>query len=68
MEESHPEPPCRRSRGRERLSRAAASPGPSPALESIADLIGSVGGLPVDLSGRKKFHLRKTGYGRKRPR
>ena len=53
---------------RERLSSAAASPGPSPALESIADLIGSVGGLPVDLSGRKKFHLRKTGYGRKRPR
>jgi Arc/MetJ-type ribon-helix-helix transcriptional regulator len=36
--------------------------------ESIADLIGSIDRLPVDLSGRKKEYLKKTGYGRKRPR
>ena len=34
----------------------------------IADLVGSVGGLPVDLSGRKKACLEASGYGRKRPR
>jgi hypothetical protein len=37
-------------------------------LDNIADLVGSVGGLPADLSGRKKAHLKATGYGRKRPR
>lgn len=52
---------------RERLSvsprrRRAAS------LDAIADLVGSVGGLPADLSGLKKAHLTATGYGRKRPR
>lgn len=54
---------------RERLqvaSRAAAEP--SAALQAIADLIGSVDGLPADLSGRKKRYLQATGYGRKRPR
>jgi hypothetical protein len=30
-------------------------------------LIGAVDGLPIDLSARKKYYLRKTGYGRKRP-
>ena len=35
---------------------------------AIADLIGSVDGLPADLSGRKKDCLRSTGYGRKHPR
>ena len=34
----------------------------------IADLVGAVGGLPVDLSGRAKTHLKATGYGRRRPR
>jgi hypothetical protein len=34
----------------------------------LADLIGSVGGLPADLSARKKRYLRLTGYGRKRHR
>ena len=29
---------------------------------------GSVGGLPADLSRRKKAHLEATGHGRKRPR
>jgi Arc/MetJ-type ribon-helix-helix transcriptional regulator len=38
------------------------------ALDAIADLIGSLDGLPADLSARKKGHLRTTGYGRKRPR
>ena len=54
---------------RERLQRAAR-----PArrqftpLDAIADLIGSVDGLPADLSARKKQYLRVTGYGRKRSR
>jgi len=34
--------------------------------ETIADLVGSVDGLAADLSGRRKGHLRTTGYGRKR--
>jgi hypothetical protein len=38
-----------------------------PSVEAIADLIGSVRGLPPDLSARKKHYL-KAGYGRKRPR
>lgn len=50
----------------ERASPAAREPG-SPAY-AIADLIGSVDGLPADLSARKKHYLRATGYGRKRPR
>lgn len=37
-------------------------------VETIADLIGSVDGLPPDLSARKKWHLRATGYGKKRAR
>ena len=41
---------------------------PPAALDAIADLIGSVDGLPADLSAQKKRYLRATGYGRKRPR
>lgn len=37
-------------------------------LAAIADLIGSVGGLPPDLSARAKRHLRARGYGSKRSR
>jgi Arc/MetJ-type ribon-helix-helix transcriptional regulator len=37
-------------------------------LEAIADLVGSVDGLPSDLSGQKKQHLKATGYGQKRAR
>jgi Arc/MetJ-type ribon-helix-helix transcriptional regulator len=54
---------------RERLQRPAgrgrrrATP-----LDAIADLIGSVEGLPADLSARTRHYLRATGYGRKRPR
>jgi hypothetical protein len=54
---------------RERLQRAASGarePGSPP--YAIADLIGSVHGLPADLSTRTKHYLRATGYGRKRPR
>jgi hypothetical protein len=40
---------------------------PEP-LDGILDLIGSVDGLPADLSVRKKHYLNATGYGRKRPR
>lgn len=54
---------------RERLERA--SPGlmePGSPAYAIADLIGSVDGLPADLGARKKHYLRTTGFGRKRPR
>ena len=37
-------------------------------LDAVADLIGSVEGLPTDLSTQKKSYLRATGYGQKRPR
>jgi hypothetical protein len=37
-------------------------------LLAIADLIGSVDGLPADLTARKKDYLRATGYGQKRSR
>lgn len=51
---------------RERLQRAKASGRRKSAfLHAIADLIGSVDGLPRDLSTRKKAYLRSTGYGRK---
>jgi Arc/MetJ-type ribon-helix-helix transcriptional regulator len=40
----------------------------SAAIEAIADLIGSVEGLPPDLSSRKKSYLKTTGYGPKRTR
>jgi len=53
---------------RERLSAGAPSSAPSTAFDGIADLVGSVHGLPADLSPRKRAHLKKTGYGRKRPR
>ena len=40
----------------------------SELFEAIADLIGSVDGLPSDLGARKKHYLKVTGYGRKRHR
>ena len=53
---------------RERLQRGASRDRDSAArLSSIADLIGSVEGLPPDLSSRKKHYLR-AGYGKKRSR
>jgi hypothetical protein len=54
---------------RERL-QAGAKPGQprSALLDSIADLIGSVGGPPDDTSARLKHYLKNSGYGQKRPR
>ncbi len=37
-------------------------------FNAIADLVGSVDGLPSDLTGHKKAYLRATGYGQKRSR
>lgn len=51
---------------RERLQRGARPAEPQSApLDVIADLIGSVDGLPPDLSARKKRYLEGTGYDRK---
>ena len=47
----------------ERLTRRRAT-----SLNSIADLIGSVDGLPADLSVRKKDYLRATRSNKKRTR
>ncbi len=53
---------------RERLSLAGTRRARPAPVDAIADLVGSVEGLPVDLSGRKKAYLKATGYGRKRAR
>ena len=53
---------------RERLQRARPTRRRSTPLDAIADLIGSVDGLPADLSARKKRYLKSTGYGQKRAR
>ena len=52
---------------RERLT-ARPKRGRGAALDALADLVGSVDGLPDDLSARKKHYLRSSGYGQKRPR
>ena len=55
---------------RERLRHAprrADQPAGDP-LAAIADLIGSVDGLPSDLSRDTKHRLRRSGYGQKHPR
>jgi Arc/MetJ-type ribon-helix-helix transcriptional regulator len=49
---------------RERLSRASGAR--ARVAAAIADLVGSVDGLPVNLNARRKAYLRTTGYGRKR--
>lgn len=52
---------------RERLQREAGpAPSSSAQLNLIADLIGSVDGLPAGMSGRRKRYLKTTGYGKKR--
>jgi hypothetical protein len=54
---------------RQRLQAAGNSAARrAAAAATIADLVGSVDGLPPDLSSRKKLYLRTTGYGQKRPR
>jgi Arc/MetJ-type ribon-helix-helix transcriptional regulator len=50
---------------RERLTAAGRSRELQPAA---LDAIGSVDGLPRDLSARTKKYLKSTGYGRKRTR
>ena len=51
---------------RERLQRGAGpTPISSAGLNLIADLIGSVDGLPADMSGGRKRYLKTTGYGKK---
>jgi len=54
---------------RERLQRGAGPASSASArLNLVADLIGSVDGLPADLSGRKKRYLKTTDYGKKHAR
>jgi Arc/MetJ-type ribon-helix-helix transcriptional regulator len=53
---------------RERLERAPRKRRRGTSLDAIADLIGSVNGLPADLSNHKKKYLHATGYGKKRSR
>jgi Arc/MetJ-type ribon-helix-helix transcriptional regulator len=53
---------------RERLERASRRRRRATSIDTIADLVGSVKGLPADLSTRKKKYLHSTGYGKKRPR
>jgi Arc/MetJ-type ribon-helix-helix transcriptional regulator len=53
---------------RERLERASRRRRRTASLDAIADLIGSVDGLPTDLTTRKKQYLHNAGYGQKRPR
>jgi hypothetical protein len=53
---------------RERLNRAGPEHRDPPTYEAIKHLIGSVKGLPPDLSANKKKYLKTMGYGRKRPR
>ena len=53
---------------RERLRVSVRSRRRTDTLHAIADLIGSVDGLPADLSARKKEYLATLGYGHKRSR
>ena len=53
---------------RERLSLVGTQRASSAPFDAIADLVGAVDGLPVDLSRRTKTALKTTGYGRKRRR
>jgi Arc/MetJ-type ribon-helix-helix transcriptional regulator len=54
---------------RERLTGTQKSRRGQPeSLDAVADIVGSVDGLPRDLSARKKRYLKTTGYGDKRPR
>ena len=53
---------------RERLTLSPRRRARQGSQSVVADLVGSVDGLPADLSGRKKAYLKRMGYGRKRPR
>ena len=52
---------------RERLETESLARRRATSLNSIADLIGSVDGLPTDLSARKNDYLRATRSREKRP-
>jgi hypothetical protein len=51
---------------RERLKLGHSRQRRAISLDSIGNLIGSVDGLPADLSTRKKKYLKATRYGQKR--
>jgi hypothetical protein len=51
---------------RERLERDGG--GTTDLFATIADLVGSVDGLPTNLSAKKKAYLRSSSYGSKRAR
>ena len=53
---------------REWLERAPRQRRRTAFLTAIGDLIGSVHGLPSDLTARKNDYLHAKGYGQKRPR
>ena len=53
---------------RERLQNGKSGTKLPSHLDGIADLIGSVEGLPEDLSARIDPYLRETGFGRNRTR
>jgi len=53
---------------RERLALGAKGRSKGVLPDLIADLAGSVHGLPADLSERKNEYLKSMGYGRKRAR
>lgn len=53
---------------RDRLEMETGWSRPIAALDSLDDLIGSIDGLPADMSARRKHYLTVSGYGRKRPR
>jgi hypothetical protein len=53
---------------RERLTQASKSTRRPAMLDAIADVIGSIDGLPRNLSARTKKYLKSTGYGDKRAR
>jgi len=53
---------------RERLNHTRSRRRQGTSLNAIVDLIGSVDGLPADLSARKKKYLKAMGYGQKRAR
>jgi Arc/MetJ-type ribon-helix-helix transcriptional regulator len=52
---------------RERLTTTGEARQPA-LLDAIADVVGSVDGLPRDLSARTRKYLKSTGYGEKRTR
>jgi hypothetical protein len=64
---NHPHVRKRSNVPRERPTRSAHTDrARSTSDEAIADIVGSVDGLPPDLSARTKHYLKAWGYGGKR--